>query len=270
MRVHKSTQNRGAQQLFPFPHQEPKVEEQVIKTKKERGTMGLYKQAALFRNDKLAEKYVYNDKNAWGWIKNVWEWKNSQYKDKFEYDRPVEKNRWRFLFKMLEKEKENDYKRLKKSWNGLGDFRKTIIFAMSRANEEHKEFLTELLKERLPIKNDTLPNIFNSLIEGFLHLMFKKQDPDISWGRRMTVEEIEEKIREKYADYPERTIKGSIIDEVNRDIYKELLWFFKNLGLSKEEIEKIRRKWNKENGEIFLRYVNNWLKEVGKGYLVLH
>ncbi|MEM4335541.1 MAG: hypothetical protein QXL47_03710 [Candidatus Anstonellales archaeon] len=262
-----------------FPMLEP-LREECKKKDEERKKLniGFWKQIILYRNKELMDEYkeYVKDEKIWFYLKEVWEEFTATYEDRFEYNKPIEKKRWRFLFELLEYEERNDYERLKKSWRHLGDFRKTIIFACGAGKVKHPHFLSWVVWERLDNvkrkENDANPwIIINSTISLFRIAM---SDERCQMDVRLAVES---RIRQKAKDIKETGMFASpyLKYAVASSIHEAFLGYLIDLCFQREDMGKLMkrmdpnftyeenkavRRWIEENKEFIKEIINTALQ----------
>jgi len=231
MARHRQTPMDGG--LFPLPaqqrsreplHEEPRGED---KKAHERKLVGMYK--AIVLGKKSLIKYVYEDPKAWQRISKVWSWVQSQGIDRYKYADGL----WWLIFSVLEKERNDDFKRLKDSWRWMGGLRKDVLFACGV--KEHGEFLNWVIKQRVGVQNDSMPWMFEEAIKGILRILTNHDD--LLVGYRESVEE-----RLGRYEYKEHFVAEARIKAFEELLYDILFTLKHKAGLSKEELKKAYKK----------------------------
>ncbi len=217
-------------ELFPAPQprREPLHEEPA--EAQERKLFGMYKAIVLGKTSLM--KYVYDDPKAWQRISKVWSWVESQGIDRYKYADGL----WRLIFSVLEKERNNDFKRLKDSWRWMGGLRKDVLFACGI--KEHCEFLNWVIKQRVGVQNDSMLWMFEEAIKGILRILTNHDDLLVGYR---------ESVKERLGRYE---YKEHFIAEARIVAFKELLYdiFFTlkhKTGLNEEELKKAYKKISK-------------------------
>ncbi len=240
-----------------FPNIEPKIEED------KKQNIGFWKQIILYRNRNLIEKYpeYKKEKKIWMILKNVWVGFSATY-EPFEYNKKIEKNRWRFLFELLGYEKKNDYERLKKSWENLGDFRKTIIFACSAGKETHEDFLAWVIWKRLDgvkrMENDSMPWMLNNAVQALLKIMLSKE-----YYQESIKESVRWEIKKRAKDIEETGMYKSpyLRNAIERAIHAEFCGFLRELCFTSQDIEKVMKRVGRVYGELLdKKIIPKWIK----------
>jgi len=245
--------------LFPLPA--PERSREPLHEERRGVNKGFFKQVVLYRNLDLINKYFVENPNRWGSLKELMCFDYSAHNEFIGKDRDIKKGFWLIIFKMLEKEKEEGYEKLKKAWKELGEKRKDILFACGVGEIKHPDFLVWVIKKRVTdvVYNDSMPQLLITAMKGIVKI--------VAWDVLLS-ERREENVRARLnaKQYPEEYRMIMAREIAMGYVWEEVIRLLKDSGLNDYEIEKLVKRLKRidkkrELGWFIRNETEIWLNE---------
>jgi len=222
---------------------------------------GFFKQIIFYKNLELIDKYFVENPERWGKLKELFDFDYSAHSEFSGKEERIKKGFWFVIFRMLEKEKEEGYEKLKEAWSGLGEIRERIIFACGTGGTKHPDFLVWVIKKRIDdvVYNDSMPRLLIKAMQSIVRIVV--WDSALSENRKgMVLERLD-------AERHEGEYRRIMANEIAIGyVWGGAIKLLKESGLSDDEIKKLLERLNRIDKERKLagfvkKETERWLKE---------